>query len=242
MMASGNLPAFAQGNSLAFWLAADTHERVNGRVYTELQTALPNELTQQQREELARAFTRSLLADRFAYTLAVHTSERKDGSTQSDMHLMFSERAITERAAKVDRERFFRRNGAPKDRGWNTRSKPQEVRVLWVNCLNAALAEAGLTTRVDARSWAEQGRHDLAALREPKLLTGKGPVVPEAQTKVEELRRLRQKLPAMHLHQKEALQTIIDQGEQAIREVEHRRDLQLAAIEQQLKTAGIHPV
>ena len=48
LLESGNLPDFAQGNPLAFWMAADTHERVNGRVYTELQVALPRELNQQQ--------------------------------------------------------------------------------------------------------------------------------------------------------------------------------------------------
>lgn len=200
VLESGNLPEFAHGHALAFWIAADNHERVNGRVYTELQVALPHELNQNQRDILARGFTRELLGTRFAYTLAVHTSAGKACSEQSDMHLMFSERAITEQTRQIDSEHFFKRNGARKDHGWNKRSRPQEVRVMWVNNLNRALEQAGLRTRVDARSWAEQGRQDLSSLREPKLFTGKGPPTPEARAEVNELRRQREKLPAMHLN------------------------------------------
>ena len=163
VLESGNLPEFARGCALAFWIAADNHERVNGRVYTELQVALPHELNQNQREILAREFTRELLGTRFAYTLAVHTSARKTPFEQSYLHLMFSERVITELTRQIDSELFFKRNGARKDHSWNLRSRPQEVRVMWVNNLNRALEQAGLKVRVDARSWAEQGRQDLSA-------------------------------------------------------------------------------
>lgn len=52
---------------MRFWVAADAHERANGRTYMELQIALPRELNPTQREELAR----ELIGDRFAYTMAV---------------------------------------------------------------------------------------------------------------------------------------------------------------------------
>ena len=96
LLKSGNLPEFAQGNALSFWMAADTHERVNGRVYTELQVALPRELDQQQRSDLAKKFTSELLGSNFTHTLAVHTSLLEDGSEQSYMHLLFSERTVTD--------------------------------------------------------------------------------------------------------------------------------------------------
>lgn len=235
LLESGNLPHFAQGEPLAFWKAADTHERVNGRVYTELEVALPRELNQQQRFTLAREFIVQLLGGCFTYTLAVHTSMLDDGSEQSDMHLMFSERALTEQTRHFDERRFFKRNGARKHRSWNERTKPQEVRILWVEVLNEALQAASSAVRVDARSWTEQGRHDLSSLREPKLLTDKGPATPEARAQVHRLRRRRAELPPMQLDQTAALQVLKDEERLAIREVRLQRNRQLAAIERTIK-------
>lgn len=235
LLESGNLPDFAQGNPLAFWMAADTYERVNGRVYTELQVALPRELNQHQCNSLAKRFTSELLGGCFTHILAVHTSMLDDGSEKSDMHLLFSERAVTEQTRYFDKEQFFKRNGARKDHSWNARAKPQEVRVLWVKILNEALQEAGSAVRVDARSWAEQGRYDLSLLREPKLLTGKGPATPELRAQVQRLRRRRAELPSVQLGQAAALQIIRDEEERAIREVRIRRDRQLAAVERHMK-------
>ena len=237
LLESGNLPDFARGNALAFWMAADTHERVNGRVYTELQVALPRELSRRQCSDLAKRFTGELLGSRFTHTLAVHTSPLEDGSEQSDMHLLFSERTITEQTRRLDKEQFFKRNGARKDHSWNARAKPQEVRVLWVTILNEALQEAGSAARVDARSWAEQGRYDLFSLREPKLLTNKGPVTPEARAQIHRLRERRAELPSMQLDRTAALQVLMDEEQLAIREVRRRRDHQLAAVERSIKHA-----
>jgi hypothetical protein len=38
--------------------------------------------------------------------------------------------------------------------------------------MNGAMERAGIEQRMEARSWAEQGREDLHELREPKLLRG----------------------------------------------------------------------
>jgi hypothetical protein len=63
LVESGNMPEFAQADPRSFWVAADAHERANGRTYTELQIALPRELDPAQRQELAREATRELLGD-----------------------------------------------------------------------------------------------------------------------------------------------------------------------------------
>jgi hypothetical protein len=94
LVESGNMPEFAQADPYSFWVAADAHERANGRTYTELQIALPRELDPAQRQELAKDVTRELLGDRFAYTLAVHSPLAKDNIDQPHMHLMFSERVV----------------------------------------------------------------------------------------------------------------------------------------------------
>jgi len=204
LVESGNMPEFAQADPHRFWVAADTHERANGRAYTEVQIALPRELNRSEREELARQATRELLGDRFAYTMAIHVPVARDNLDQPHMHLMFSERAIDETTRGLAEERFFKRNGAKKDPAWNARAKPEEVREKWVEMMNNAMQRAGHEQRLDARSWAEQGREDLAALVEPKLLGGEDPEAQERRERVEQLRRQRQELPAPHLDQASA--------------------------------------
>ena len=71
---SGNMPEFAQADPHAFWVAADAHERANGR--TPIQSCRSRASLPGQRHELARE-ARELLDDRFAYTLAVHVPPRE---------------------------------------------------------------------------------------------------------------------------------------------------------------------
>ena len=42
----------------SYWEAADEHERANGRLYREVQFALPKELNEEQRRELASGFAK----------------------------------------------------------------------------------------------------------------------------------------------------------------------------------------
>jgi hypothetical protein len=47
---SGNLPNWAK-DAAHFWKSADKNERINGRIYTELEISLPRELNKEQRED-----------------------------------------------------------------------------------------------------------------------------------------------------------------------------------------------
>jgi hypothetical protein len=237
LVESGNMPEFAQADPFAFWAAADAYERVNGRTYTELQIALPRELSKVEREELAREATRELLGDRFAYTLAVHVPLAKDNIDQPHMHLMFSERAVDETTRELAEERFFKRNGAKKDPAWNDRNKPDEVRAKWVELMNGAMERAGIEQRMDARSWAEQGREDLDELREPKLLRGEGKEAEDLRNKVEELREKRAGLPELHLDQDAAVEQIEREAKRVITEVERRRDQELSLLDKLIEKA-----
>jgi MobA/MobL family len=228
---------FAQADPHAFWVAADTHERANGRTYTELQIALPRELDPAHRQELARETTRELLGDRFAYTLAVHTPLAKDNIEQPHMHLMFSERAITEATREMPEESFFKRNGAKKDPEWNDRNKLEEVREKWVEMMNGAMQRAGHEQRLDARSWADQGREDLAALVEPKLLGGNGIEAAERREQVDELRRQREELPAPHLDQAAAVQELEKRTEAEVARIEKQRDEQISILDKLIEKA-----
>jgi hypothetical protein len=237
LVESGNMPEFAQADPHSFWVAADTHERANGRTYTELQIALPRELDPAQRQELAREATREILGDRFAYTLAVHVPLAKDNIDQPHMHLMFSERAVTEATREMPEERFFKRNGAKKDPEWNDRNKPEEVREKWVEMMNGAMQKAGIEQRLDARSWIEQGRGDLASLREEKTLQGYGPEAMERHAEIDQLRRERAELPPPHLDRAGAIQHLEQQAEQQIAGVQERETQELSRLDKLIAAA-----
>ena len=58
---SGHMPGWAEEAPHAYWEAADAHERANGRLFREVEFALPVELDERsERRELAREFAQSL--------------------------------------------------------------------------------------------------------------------------------------------------------------------------------------
>ena len=110
---SGNMPEWAEDAPHAYWEAADAHERANGRLYSELQFALPVELDERQRRDLASTFAQQMTGgERLPYTLAMH----RGGGENPHCHLMYSERAND--GIERSREQWFRRyNGKAPGRG-----------------------------------------------------------------------------------------------------------------------------
>lgn len=111
---SGNLPSFAEGKPAEFWQAADVFERSNGRTCSSLVVALPKELNQAQRIELAEAFITEF-ADRyrFPFSCAIHNHAGSiAGIEQPHLHLMYSERHVD--GINRSAEQFFKRYN-PKD-------------------------------------------------------------------------------------------------------------------------------
>jgi hypothetical protein len=237
LVESGNMPEFARENPHAFWEAADAFERKNGRAYTELQIALPRELAPEQRHELARETARELMGERFAYTLAVHTPLAKDNIEQPHMHLMFSERVVDSNTQSLPEVQFFKRNGAKKDPEWNSRDKPMEVREKWVEMMNAAMERHGHEQRLDARSWADQGRPDLAELVEPKLLAGSEAEARALHAHVDGLREQRAELPAPHLSADKVVELWERGAEQQIAQVQEREARELSRLDKLIAAA-----
>ncbi len=79
---------------LTFWKSADKNERINGRIYTELEISLPRELNKEQREELVQEFVDKTLGKNFTYFYAIHSPLASDGEQNPHIHLMFSERKL----------------------------------------------------------------------------------------------------------------------------------------------------
>ena len=57
---SDNMPEWAEENPRSYWEAADAHERANGRLFREVEFALPRELNEGEQIELAREFSRQV--------------------------------------------------------------------------------------------------------------------------------------------------------------------------------------
>ena len=88
----GNMPEWAQDDPGKYWEAADENERANGRLYSEVQFALPKELSEPQRREVAGRFAGQLTGpERLPYTLAIHRGGPEGENPHA--HPMFSERA-----------------------------------------------------------------------------------------------------------------------------------------------------
>ena len=121
--------------------------------------ALPKELNEGQRRELASGFAAGVTeGERLPYTLAVH---RGDGENPH-AHLMISERAND--GIERSREQWFRcynakapeKGGAKKSRTMMSREWVKDTREAWEREANEALRWAGCGERIDHRSLAER--------------------------------------------------------------------------------------
>ena len=163
----GNMPEWAEedprseGDPRSYWEAADEHERANGSLFREITFALPKELNEGQRRELASGFAAGVTeGERLPYTLAIHRGG-PDGENPH-AHLMISERAND--GIERSREQWFRRynakapekGGAKKSRTMMSREWVKDTREAWARAANEALRRADCGERIDHRSLAER--------------------------------------------------------------------------------------
>ena len=158
---SGHMPEWAEEDSHAYWEAADVHERANGRLFREVEFALPVELDEGERRELALEFAQSLTREeRLPYTLAIHRglSDEPGKPNNPHCHLMISERA-NDGLGRTPETWFKRYNGKNPAGGGarkSTATRPREwledTRESWAEHANRALERAGSAERIDDRS------------------------------------------------------------------------------------------
>lgn len=171
---SANMPAWAQGGRGAdrgarYWLAADRYERANGRLFKQLEFALPRELDADAQLALAQAFARQVAGDDLPYTLALHDDP---DSRNPHAHLMISERVND--GHDRDAQTWFRRynpkdascGGAQKTERLKPKQWLEQTRERWQEYANDALVRAGVDQQIDHRSYAVQQRERVP---EPKV-------------------------------------------------------------------------
>ena len=156
---SGHLPEWAE-RPADYWDGADLYERANGRLFKEIEFALPVELTLDQQRELVDEFARHLTeGERLPYTLAIHAGNGEN----PHCHLMISERKNDGIERPAD-QWFKRYNGKQPERGGAQKSeslKPkawlEQTREAWSHYANRALEQAGHEAHIDHRTLEAQG-------------------------------------------------------------------------------------
>lgn len=161
----GHMPAWAQSKPRDYWQAADRGERANGRLYREVEFALPLELRRREQIALAKRFARSLTEqERLPYSLAIHRGESKEPGKRDNphVHLMISERANDgrERSAATWFKRHNAKNpengGARKSTATHPREWLEETREDWAIAANRALERSGSGERIHEGSLEQQ--------------------------------------------------------------------------------------
>jgi hypothetical protein len=133
------------------WNKAEAAEvRKNARVAREVLVALPHELDQVQRRELAKSIAQGL-ADRYgtAGTLAVHQPDREGDNRNHHVHILMTTRRLDTSGQLGEKTRELD----------DVKRGPQEVewiRTMIEECTNQSLERAGVEARVDRRSLIEQ--------------------------------------------------------------------------------------
>jgi MobA/MobL family len=169
---SGNLPSWAK-TDIDYWKLTDKLDTPStARLYSEFVMSVPRCLEVEKQVTLVKDFIKTEIAEKHAYTFALHHSPSSDGKGNQHAHVMFSTRLIDsiERSPEV----FFKRcnpqkpekSGARKDLTWIAPSRLLDLRVSWEEHANRALNIAGFDLRIDHRSLKAQG---IDRTPEPKL-------------------------------------------------------------------------
>ncbi|WP_294987032.1 MobA/MobL family protein [uncultured Stenotrophomonas sp.] len=131
------------------WPAAEASERrKDATVAREFEVALPHELSNEQRSDLAAEISRCLVQRyRFAVQSSIHEPQTADGLNYH-VHILATTRRVDSEGLK-DKTREL--DGGPSGRG-----EVEWIRQMVGEAINAHLAAAGVSARVDHRSLKEQ--------------------------------------------------------------------------------------
>lgn len=137
------------------WTAVDGAEkRKDAQTAREVNVALPRELTPEQQHAVVHAFVQSAFVERgMVADVAIHEGHH-DQEPNPHAHILLTTRTLTS-------EGF-----GPKNRDWNAKAVLMAWRNQWEFECNEALAEAGHTVQIDARTLTDQGIDRLPTVHE----------------------------------------------------------------------------
>jgi hypothetical protein len=145
ILAPEDAPEWASDRS-ALWNAAEAREtRLNAVTAREWELALPSEVSDAARSQLARDFAQALV-DRYGVVadVAIHTPHREGDQRNHHAHILTTTRCM-DSTGLTDKTRILdaARTGGP---------EIEEMREVWAALQNHALEQDGTLERVDHRS------------------------------------------------------------------------------------------
>jgi hypothetical protein len=169
-----NLPAWAEGNALTYFRAAEQYERANGNAFEEWKITLPQELSPRQNMDLMRDLVDTIAGDRLPITYAFHAPTTLDGTqAQPHLHLLLSGRQA-DGIVRTPAQHFKQyqrahpeRGGAQKDPALNHLRAVKEWRVTLTDVVNVHLERAGVEERIHPDRLEDR---EITRQPEPKLL------------------------------------------------------------------------
>lgn len=158
----GNMTAWASDAPRNYWEAADVHERANGRLFKQLEFALPKELSPEMQTALTASFCMEMAQTKdgpLPYSFAVHKGHDKENPY---CHLLISER-VNDGISRAPGQWFKRaakdptKGGAKKTNELRPKEWLLHCREIWSEWANHALRLAGHEARIDHRTLEAQG-------------------------------------------------------------------------------------
>ncbi len=144
-----NAPDWASNRTLLWNNVEKSEKRVDARLFREVEVALPNELSDEQNQELLREYSKIFTKDGMIVDFSIHGLNHNP-----HCHMMLTLRDIV--------------NGefGKKNREWNDSAKVELWRKAWSALVNKHLAQAGFNITVDHRSYEKQGLDTVPTVHE----------------------------------------------------------------------------
>jgi len=152
-------PAWSQDRAVLWNRAEAAEKRKDARVAREIEVSLPHEIAPQARLELARSYARDLVS-RYgvAVDMAIHAPHRKGDERNHHVHYLLTTRALESGGFSSGKADLELSNTDRKKRGLSScEAALKEERGRWAQHVNRELERAGITERVDHRSFEERG-------------------------------------------------------------------------------------
>jgi len=167
IIAPKNAPAWATSRARLWNSVEAGTTAINGRLATELELALPHELSGKQRRSLVKKFARDI-SDKYnvAVDVSIHGPGKGGDHRNHHAHVMVSHREITpDGIGPIANTCVIERKVKGQIKSVKTAGafNPADIiptRQAWAEAVNAAYAEAGLSVRVDHRSHQDRGMMD----------------------------------------------------------------------------------
>jgi Ti-type conjugative transfer relaxase TraA len=164
IVAPDDAPSWARDRQ-ALWNEAEAASTAkNARLATELELALPHELTAEQRKELLEKFAQSISEKHHvAVDVCIHAPGREGDHRNHHAHVMVTHRELgPDGFGEIANTRTVERKVKGQVKPVMTRGAFNEqditpTREAWATAVNEAYRAAGLNIRVDHRSHAERG-------------------------------------------------------------------------------------